>query len=129
MIQPSFTSTPAADKFIRRMVRFSDHPSGGLRLTVTEGGCSGYNAAFSVEAEPAPGDRVASVNGLKVFMPSETCLLLDGVIVDFADTPTQSGLTFTNPSAAPCACSSADTGAPSVARVEVGAIKLHGHRH
>lgn len=127
---PNWTVSPAAEKFIRRMVMFSGLPTtAGFRLTVTPGGCSGYNAAFSVEAEPAPGDRVASVNGLKVFMPSETCLLLDGVIVDFADTPTQSGLTFTNPSAAPCACSSADTGAPSVARVEVGAIKHHGHRH
>ena len=126
---PNWTVSPAAEKFIRRMVKFSGlPPTAGFRLTVTPGGCSGYNSAFTVEAQPAPGDGVADVNGVPVFMPADTCALLHGVIVDFADTPTQSGLTFVNPAAAPCACSSsgdtAASSAPSVARIDIGSIKL-----
>jgi len=126
---PNWTVSPAAEKFIRRMVMFSGLPAtAGFRLTVTPGGCSGYNAEFTVEAEPTAGDEVASVNGLKVFMPADTCTLLDGVIVDFADTPTKSGLTFTNPNAAPCACSSSGDAAsaapPTVSRIEIGSIKV-----
>ena len=30
MLQPDFTVTAAATKFIRRMVRFSEHPAGGV---------------------------------------------------------------------------------------------------
>ena len=126
---PNWTVSPAAEKFIRRMVKFSGlPPTAGFRLTVTPGGCSGYNSEFTVEAQPAPGDGVADVNGVPVFMPADTCALLDGVIVDFADTPTKSGLTFVNPSAAPCACSSsgdaAAASAPSVARIDIASIKL-----
>lgn len=125
---PNWTVTPAAEKFIRRMVKFSGLPaSAGFRLTVTPGGCSGYNSEFTVEAEPAAGDEVADVNGVKVFLPAESRLILNGVIVDFADTPTKSGLTFVNPSAAPCACSSsgdAASTAPAMAKIEIGSIKV-----
>jgi Fe-S cluster assembly iron-binding protein IscA len=48
MMQPNFTLTPAALKFMRRMVRFSETPAGGFRLTVTPGGCSGSIAEFTV---------------------------------------------------------------------------------
>lgn len=125
---PNWTVSPAAEKFIRRMVKFSGLPaSAGFRLIVTAGGCSGYNSEFTVEAQAAPGDEVADVNGIKVFLPAETRLLLDGVIVDFADTPTKSGLTFVNPNAASCACSSSgDTAssAPTLAKIEIGSIKV-----
>ena len=54
MLQPQMTVTPAAEKFMRRMVRFSSHPGGGFRLTVSPGGCSGYNSAFTVEPALQP---------------------------------------------------------------------------
>jgi iron-sulfur cluster assembly protein len=123
MLQPSFTLTPAAEKFIRRMVRFSEHPTGGLRLSVSPGGCSGFNSEFSVEAAPAAGDSETLVNDLKLYLPAESRLLLEGVIIDFADTPTKSGLSFTQPGAAACGCASAEVaGAPAQATVSVSAI-------
>jgi iron-sulfur cluster assembly protein len=123
MLQPNVIVTPAAEKFMRRMVRFSAHPEGGFRLTVSAGGCSGYNSAFTVEAAPTAGDSELLVNGIKVFLPAESRLMLDGVTVDFADTPTQSGLTFTNPNAAACGCSSAgEAAAPAQATVAISSI-------
>ena len=106
MILPNVTVLPAAEKFIRRMVRFSDHPTGGMRLTVTPGGCSGYSSEFTIEPAPRAGDAEISLAGTRVFLPAESRLVLDGIVVDFVDSPTKSGLTFTNPGQAPCACSS-----------------------
>ena len=124
MLQPKVTVTAAAEKFMRRMVRFSEHPQGGFRLTVSAGGCSGYNSEFTVEAVPTAGDSELLVNGLKVYLPAESRLMLDGVTVDFADTPTKSGLTFVNPNAAACGCSSSGDAAapPAQATVAISSI-------
>jgi iron-sulfur cluster assembly protein len=124
MIAPNVTVTPAAEKFMRRMVRFSTNPEGGFRLTVAPGGCSGYSSEFTVEAAPRGGDAELAVNGVRVFLPAESRLLLDGVTVDFADTPLQSGLTFVNPNAEACGCSTAgDAKPPAQATVSLASIK------
>lgn len=121
---PQMTVTPAAEKFMRRMVRFSSAPAGGFRLTVSPGGCSGYASEFSVEAVPRAGDSELRVNDLRIFLPAESRLMLDGVTVDFADTPTQSGLTFFDPHAAACGCSTAGTTQPPAqATVSLSSIK------
>ena len=123
MLQPQFTVTAAAEKFMRRMVRFSEHPAGGFRLTVTPGGCSGYASEFSVETAPRAADSELNVNGLRLFLPVESRLLLDGVTVDFAETATSSGLSFFNPNAAACGCSTSDAAAPP-AQVSVSLSSL-----
>lgn len=121
---PNVTVLPAAEKFMRRMVRFSEHPAGGFRLSVSPGGCSGYASEFSVEALPRSGDAELSVNGLRLFLPAESRLLLDGVTIDFAETPTTSGLSFINPNAASCGCSSSDGAKPPAeAAVTLASIK------
>jgi iron-sulfur cluster assembly protein len=123
MLQPDFTVTPAAAKFIRRMVRFSEHPAGGFRLTVTPGGCSGYSAEFTVEQAPRAGDSEVQVDDVLLYLPAESRLMLEGVTVDFAETPTSAGLTFVNPKAGACGCaSSADASPPAEASVSVSAI-------
>lgn len=115
----NLTITPAAEKFIRRMIRFNGSGNDGFRLMVTAGGCSGLAAEFTVEAAPRTGDSVLEHNGLKIFLPAESRLLLDGVTMDFVDTPMNSGLAFINPNASSCACSSAG---PGVSAVDVAGI-------
>ena len=110
------TITPKAEKFMSRMIRFNGGIAGsGFRLVVTPGGCSGLSSSFTVETAPLPGDEVLDSNGIKVFLPAESRILLDGVTVDFSDSFMESGLVFVNPNAASCGCSSA--GSP------------HGHDH
>ena len=131
MLQPNITVTPAAEKFMRRMVRFSDHPAGGFRLSVTPGGCSGYSSEFTVEPALTGKDSELLVNGLRLFLPAESRLLLDGVTVDYADSPTKSGLTFFNPAQAACDCSTSSAGSsagntaapPPQASVSLDSIK------
>ena len=101
----NLTITPTAEKFIRRMIRFGGGPGSGFRLSVTPGGCSGLAAEFDIEAAPRQGDAVVDCNGMKLFLPAESRLLLEGVTVDFAETPTQSGLVFHDPRAKGTSCS------------------------
>lgn len=98
--------SPAAEKFIGRMIRFGGVPGGGFRLSVSPGGCSGLASEFSVESQPSAGEAVLEHNGLKVFLNAESRLLLEGVTIDFADTPTESGLVFRNPKGTASACGS-----------------------
>ncbi|MBK8766561.1 MAG: hypothetical protein IPM01_18850 [Burkholderiaceae bacterium] len=91
MLQPQVTVTASAAKFMQRMVRFSEHPTGGFRLTVSPGGCSGYASGLKMRRG---GTRAGGLRTPGQLIPDSLCLLLsrvmlDGVTaVDFADTPT-----------------------------------------
>jgi Fe-S cluster assembly iron-binding protein IscA len=72
--------TAAAEKFIRRMIRYGNLAGGGgFRLAVSPGGCSGLAAQFDVVGEPRAGDDGLEHNGLKLFLPPESRLAF-GVI-------------------------------------------------
>ena len=98
----NFEMTRAATRFIRMMTLADGGPDSGFRLAVTPGGCSGFNADIRVQAAPSEGDATVVVNGLKLFLPAESRLLLDGVTIDFADTPGQTGLVFQRPEGFSC---------------------------
>lgn len=117
------TITAAAEKFIRRMLRMGGE-SGGFRLVVSAGGCSGLSSSFSIESQPVAGDAVYEHQGLRLFLPAESRLLLQGVTVDFADTPTQTGLVFHDPKGAACGCSSgsAKDSLPGVSSISISSI-------
>ena len=120
----NITVTAAAERFLRRMVRFGGVASGaGFRLSVAPGGCSGYSAEFNVEAAPRPGDAALDINGLKIFLPAESRLLLEGFTVDFVETAAEAGLRFFDPNAAgDSCCSTSNTAKPAVATVSVASI-------
>lgn len=97
-----FIVTPAAERFMRFMLRADGGLGYGFRLQVSRGGCSGLSAEISVKPQPEPGDAVVEQNGLKLFLPAESRLLLDGVTVDFAETASQTGLVFHDPKRTTC---------------------------
>ena len=120
--------TPAAEKFISRMVRFGGAgENAGFRLMVSAGGCSGLASEFTVEAAALPGDAVVEVNTVKFFLPAESRLLLEGATIDFTDTPTNSGLTFVTATPSTCGsgCSSSSSSG-SMASIDISNI---GHKH
>lgn len=122
MSNPNVTVTPAAEKFMRRIVRFSGQPAGaGFRLLVSAGGCSGYSTEFSAEAAPLPGDAAVEVaDGLRLFLPAQSRLLLNGATIDFIDTPMQTGLSVQSANPVACGCSSAE--APAQATVSLQSL-------
>jgi iron-sulfur cluster assembly protein len=91
------TITPAAEKFVRRLLRFDGGPGSGLRLQVSPGGCSGLSAEFNVSDKPASGESTHVANGLTFFLGAESRVLLQGVTMDFVETPTSSGFKFHDP--------------------------------
>ncbi|HJV26085.1 MAG TPA: iron-sulfur cluster biosynthesis family protein [Aromatoleum sp.] len=116
----NITITPAAEKFMRRIVRLGGGgPEAGFRLQVSAGGCSGYASEFDVEL-PRAGDTTLDWNGLKLILSAESRRLLEGVIIDFTDTSTSSGLTFVHPKATGSGCS---TGAAAVTVVNIDSIR------
>jgi iron-sulfur cluster assembly accessory protein len=98
----SFTITPKAEKFIRMMVMADGGPGAGFRLSVSPGGCSGLAAEIAVKPEPEPGDKVVPHGSVKLFLPAESRILLEGVTIDFAETPTSTGLIFHDPKQKSC---------------------------
>lgn len=115
--------TPAAKAFIARMIRFNGGaPGAGFRLVVSPGGCSGLNSEFTVEATPRAGDSVVEDDGVRLFLPAESRMLLSGATVDFADTPTESGLVFRQANGGACGCSSTAQAPAGFATVEVASI-------
>lgn len=110
------TITPNAERFIRRMLRFGGvGDDGGFRLCVSPGGCSGLNSEFSMEKDPQPGDAVVVHNGLRLFLPAQSRALLQGVTIDFVDTPMSSGFVFHDPKATNCGTCGSATPAGSAA--------------
>ena len=120
---PNVTLTPAATKFINRVVRFSGLGTGaGLRLAVKPGGCSGYSSEFSAEAAPLADEQLLEVGGVRLFLAAESRLLLNGLTMDFVETATESGLSFTDPNKEACACSSAGAPQAGVTHINISAI-------
>ena len=106
------TITPAADKFIKRVMRFSGGPEYGFRMTIKSGGCSGLSAEFSAEAAPKEGESLVELGGIRFFLNAESRILLEGVTMDFVDSPTQTGFVFFDPKSS-CGCSSKTLEAPA----------------
>lgn len=62
---------------------------------------------MQVRTAPEQGDTVVERDGVKLFLPAESRILLEGVTIDFADTPTQTGLIFHDPKGTSCSTGAA----------------------
>ena len=76
-----------------------------LRVTVSGGGCSGYQYTFSFDSEETPDDRVFERNGVKVVTDKASLGLLDGSEIDFVDDLIGAFFKVNNPNASSsCGC-------------------------
>ena len=73
------------------------------------------SAEFGVKPAPAEGEQAFTFGDLTLFLPAQSRLLLDGVTIDFSETPTSSGFVFIDPKKKSCGCSSADAALPESA--------------
>lgn len=82
--------------------RLQDH---GLRVAVSDGGCSGFSYKLSFEKERRPDDTVLEWDGLKVYVDPSSALYLKGTVIDFVSGIYGGGFKFTNPNATgTCGC-------------------------
>ncbi len=81
--------------------------SGGLRLGVLGGGCSGLSYHFRFEPKPRPTDHVFQFEDVQVFVDPKSMVFLDGMTLDYKESLMQSGFAFDNPHATKsCGCGS-----------------------
>jgi len=104
--------TPAAEKFIRRMMRCNTASNSGFRLKVRPGGCSGLAVEFDLAAEPEANEVVWTHSGLRIFLDSVSCLLLNGSVVDFVESRSHTGFVISTPGTTAQACAPASTLVP-----------------
>lgn len=98
--------TPRAVQKIREAFA-REKVSGGLRLGVLGGGCSGLSYQFKFAQEPRPRDHVFQFDDVRVFVDPKSMLFLDGMTLDWKDALIQSGFVFNNPHATKsCGCGS-----------------------
>lgn len=101
------TLTESAVKAVGRFISNSDKPGGGLRIEVTDGGCSGMQYGLRLEAKESAEDTVVDCGDVKVFIAPASLPMLEGISIDFVDSLEGSGFKFTNPNALKsCACGS-----------------------
>jgi iron-sulfur cluster assembly accessory protein len=77
----------------------------GLRVAVSDGGCSGFSYKLSFEKEQRPDDIILERNGLKVYVDRSSTPYLKGTVIDFLAGIYGGGFKFTNPNATgTCGC-------------------------
>ncbi|OLP16666.1 Fe-S cluster assembly protein HesB [Leptolyngbya sp. 'hensonii'] len=77
----------------------------GVRVSVTDGGCSGYQYALDITSEPKADDILQELGKLNVYIDRNSAPLLNGVVIDYVEGLTQSGFKFSNPNATDtCGC-------------------------
>ena len=99
------TLTERAAQKIQEFMKQAGKESGGLRMNVVGGGCSGLQYQMSIDDSPNAGDKVLESNGVKIFINLKSALYLAGTEVDYVEELMQSGFKITNPNAqSTCGC-------------------------
>jgi len=81
--------------------------TGGLRLGVSGGGCSGLSYNIRFDSQPRERDRVYEFDGVRLFVDPKSFIYLNGMTLDYEESLMQQGFAFRNPnSSKSCGCGS-----------------------
>jgi iron-sulfur cluster assembly protein len=84
--------------------------SGGLRVGVQGGGCSGLSYAMRLDTQSRDRDKVFEEFGARLFVDPKSLLYLNGTTLEYEETLMRQGFVFQNPNAARnCGCGSSFT--------------------
>jgi iron-sulfur cluster assembly accessory protein len=97
--------TEAAANALRTAIADTATPIVGLRLTVLEGGCSGYQYQMGLVENAEASDLISESHGLVVYIDPSSVGLIAGTTIDFIEGPDGAGFAFDNPQAkSTCGC-------------------------
>ena len=103
----SVTITENAVKEVKRLMEAQNMATGGLRMGVKGGGCSGLSYTLGFEPEIREQDQVFEIDGVKVLVDPKSLLYLEGVSLDYVNGLNGAGFKFVNPNASKsCGCGS-----------------------
>lgn len=99
------TLTEKAAFRLRTFLRSTPETANGIRVGLKDGGCSGYEYTLEIVNQAHPDDLVFEQDRIYIYVNPTHAPLLQGVVIDFAESLTQSGFIFTNPNATDtCGC-------------------------
>jgi iron-sulfur cluster assembly protein len=104
--------TEKAAQKIRQLLSKEGVPeaTGGLRVGVQGGGCSGLTYAMRLDTQARDRDKVFEEHGARVFVDPKSFLFLANTTLDYQETLIRQGFVFENPqSTRSCGCGSSFT--------------------
>lgn len=99
------TVSENAAKRIATLIEMEGDAGLMLRLSVSGGGCSGFQYGFSFDKSQQQDDRVFERNGVKVVIDDTSLELLSGAEIDFVEDLVGASFQIKNPNASSsCGC-------------------------
>jgi len=102
--------TTTAYEEIKRLLAGQEKPDGGLRIGVIQrsNACGGTSFTLNFVEEPAAGEKVLTVQEIRLMMEPTTYDLLSGYVLDFSEGMFGGGFRFIDRStSATCRCGKA----------------------
>jgi iron-sulfur cluster assembly accessory protein len=107
MTDASTLNVTLSDRAVRRIASIlAKEPQGtALRVTVSGGGCSGFQYGFDLDGDRADDDLIVERNGAVVLIDSVSLPYVGGSEIDFVDDLIGQSFQVKNPNAtASCGC-------------------------
>ena len=102
---PVVTLSEAAVKEVKRLMNVQGVTTGGLRLGVRGGGCSGLSYTVNFDDKIGSYDTVYDIEGVKLIIDAKSAIYLQGTQLDFAKDLMGGQFRFINPNAQKtCGC-------------------------
>ncbi len=103
--EASFTISEAARKRLAQIFAQEEKLDAKLRITVSGGGCAGYQYGFDFASDIAEDDFIFGDDGVKVVIDSVSMDFLGGSEIDFVDDMIGASFQINNPNATmSCGC-------------------------
>ena len=103
----SLADVTLSDRAARRIARMLSREAGGtaLRISVSGGGCSGFQYGFDLDPTRAPDDLIIERDGATVLIDPVSLPYMSGSEIDFVDDMMGQSFQIKNPHAtASCGC-------------------------
>ena|SRR5438128_4391587 len=97
--------TDNAVQQVKKLLARDKREGYGLRVSITDGGCSGFSYKLDFEKEHKSGDTVLQFDDLQIYVDPNSAPYLKGTVIDFVTGLYGGGFRFTNPNATgTCGC-------------------------
>ena len=101
----NLTLTPKAIQQVKNLLARNNREDHGLRVSVADGGCSGFSYKLDFAKQKEPDDLLLEMDNLKVYVDSKSLPHLKGTTIDYVVSLYGGGFKFSNPNASgTCGC-------------------------
>lgn len=105
--EPLVSITSSAAKRVQTLIKMDGKPNLMLRITVSGGGCSGFQYGITLDDQVNDDDVITEQFGVKVAVDQTSLDLISGTEVDYVEDLMGSSFHFNNPNAtSTCGCGS-----------------------